>query len=70
MADSEAVVLAFVTSGETAETSVAAKRREIFSPSGDKLVGISLMAHIKDKLVVRSVEYVMRAYYEFHRSEA
>lgn len=52
----ERVVLAFAHARETAQPVQLAIRQEPVAPTRDDLVGISLMAHVPDQLVVRRIE--------------
>ena len=56
----ERVVLAFAHARETAQPVQLAIRQEPVAPTRDDLVGISLMAHVPDQLVVRRVEDVVQ----------
>ena len=55
----ESIVFAFGSFGKTAESLVLPVRAEIFSSSGQDLVGVSLVPDIPHDVIVRSIKNVM-----------
>jgi hypothetical protein len=53
---SEGIVLAFVTLGEAREAAGGAERANAVAAAGQDLVGIALMSHVPDQLVLGRVE--------------
>ena len=70
VAGAEGVVGALRPEGEAAGAAALAVGAELFPPAGEYLVRVCLMAHVEDNLVLRTVEYVMIADYEFHCAKA
>ena len=65
----EGVIFAFAHFRETAQSPAAAQGLECFAPAGQNLMGIGLMAHIEDELVLRSVIDIMQRRNQLHRAE-
>ena len=60
MPSPERVVSALLHLRESAQPVQLAVHPETVAAAGDDLVGIGLMAHVPDQLVVRRIEYVMQ----------
>ena len=70
MSDSECVIFAFGTLREAADAVFRAVEPECFAASGDDLMGIGLMADIKDELVRGGIEYIVESDDQFYGAEA
>ena len=64
------VVRTFVGVGKTGEAVELAQGLELVAATGEKLVGISLMAHIENDLVIGAVEQRMQGNDDFHGAKA
>jgi hypothetical protein len=56
MRRAERIVVGLAALGEPAEAPLLAQRADAVAAAGDDLVGIALVAHIPDKLVIGRVE--------------
>ena len=70
MACAESVVNGFVASQKTRQSSVLFDRMQLVAPSGQYLVGISLMADVPDELVIRRVKHIMHRHRQLNGTEA
>jgi hypothetical protein len=70
MTCAEGVIFALRAFRETADSVFLPIMTKGLAPSRYDLMGIGLMSHIKDKLVVRGVIHIVKAYHQFHRAEA
>ncbi len=69
MAGIEGIVLAFFPLAKPTQTAVLAKRMEVFTSTGKKLVRIRLVAGIPDNFVTRRIQQTMQRDREFHYPE-
>ena len=65
----KAVAVAFLSLGEAAHAAVFSQRLKAVPPSGQKLVGIGLVPHIPDDLVLRQIQHQMERHGELHRAQ-
>ena len=66
MPRSECIVGALVHLGEPADTVSHTILTEQFPAAGEYFVGIGLMTHVKDNLVLRGIIYIMESHYQLH----
>ena len=70
MADAEGVVIrSRCVSGSPRNAAMGAQSGHAFTPSGEHLVGIGLVADVPDQAVVRRIEYVVQGDGQFDRTE-
>ena len=70
MTGSEGIVGAFVSAGEAAYAVLAPVHTE-FGPSACQyLMGICLMGHVEDDVVLRGVEDIVHPHNQFHCAQA
>jgi hypothetical protein len=70
MSDAESIVLALRALEEAADTVLHPVLSESVASTSYDLMGISLMAHIENQLVFRSIIHVMQGHYKLHGTEA
>ena len=56
MTRAERIVFTFFTGGISGKPAVLTQGGEFFAPSGDDFVGVSLMPHIPDNLVMGEIK--------------
>ena len=64
-----AVVGAFAAALEAGNPIGAAQRIKRRRPTGQELVGVALMPHIKDDLILRAVKGSVQRHRQFHQSQ-
>jgi len=69
MPDVEHIVGTFLSLGETTDPASRAKGVELVPSAGYQFVGVGLMPHIPDDLVLRHLENVMKGQGQFHSSQ-
>ena len=65
----KAVAVAFLSLGETAHAAVFPQRLKALPPSGQKLMGIGLVPHIPDDLILRQIQNQMERHGQLHCSQ-
>ena len=65
----KAVAFAFLAFGETAHAAVLAQMLKALPPSGQKLVGIGLMPHVPDDLILGQIQHQMKRHGQLHRAK-
>ena len=65
----KAVAFAFLAFGETAHAAVLAQMLKALPPSGQKLVGIGLMAHVPDDLILGQIQHQMERHGQLHSAQ-
>ena len=70
MSGSESVEGAFLNAGESAYSLSRSLGAEGFPAACQNLVGIGLMPHVEDYLVIWGIEDVVRTHNQFHASQA
>ena len=70
MSDPESVIRALRNLREAAQPVPHPVPEEGFPPSCQDFVGICLMAHVKDNLVLRGIEDIMQPDNQFHGAKA
>ena len=69
MSGAEGIVWALVPLGETTDAVPRAVFPEQFPPTGNNLMGVCLMAYVKDDFILGGVEDSMERHDEFHRTQ-
>ena len=62
-------MLALIRSGKAADAALGAQGNKIILASGEDLVGIALVAHIKDNGVGRAVKHPVQRHGQFHHAQ-
>ena len=70
MAGDKRIVLAFLRIRESADAFVSSQGGESVASTGNNFVSVSLMAHVPNDTIVRSIEYAMQSHGKLHRSQA
>jgi len=63
------VVFAFLTPGETTQTSLLAESTKPVSPACQQFMDVRLVTHIPNKLILRAVEDIMQCQGQFHHTQ-
>ena len=63
------IVLALVRSGKTADAALGAQGNKIILASGEDLVGIALVTHIKDNGIGRAVKHPVQRHGQLHHAQ-
>ena len=70
MPRTEAVVLALVALQESGNAALLTQRAELLVAAGNQLVHVSLVAHVPNKFVVRSIKNVMQGERKLDNAQA
>ena len=65
----EGIVFALLRRGKTADSILLAKRVKRLRASGQHLVHVALMSHVKYDFILRTVEHIMNRDRQFHDSK-
>ena len=69
MPGAEAVVLALTALGKAGDSAALPQGREAVAPSGQQLMNIALMPHIKNQMILRRGEHPVNSERQLHRTE-